>query len=231
MKNRIEYRFGQNLGFKRIAKPAQSEATEARAESETEERAAIEGYAAVFDSPADIGGYFTEVIKRGAFKRAIQEAQDVIGVINHDEDRLIARTKAGTLVLQEDEVGLHMVMYPVDTTAGRDAVENVRAGNIDQMSFAFIARSQSWEHDEAGNVTRTITDLDLRDVSLVTFPAYEATSAKIRESARAVKAENCKRGKQIDPEPEPAPEETKPEEQVVSYDNKKRELELLELES
>lgn len=67
----------------------------------------VEGYAAVFDQPTDIGGVFTEVVARGAFKSALSRGDDVEFLINHGGLPL-ARSTAGNLVLREDEHGLHI---------------------------------------------------------------------------------------------------------------------------
>jgi len=64
----------------------------------------VAGYAAVFGEEADIGGYFTEVIERGAFANAIERGDDVVFLVNHDGLPL-ARTRSGTLRLSEDERG------------------------------------------------------------------------------------------------------------------------------
>lgn len=222
--DKVEYRFIT------IPRPSSTEAR-AKGEDSTEgdpEKPVIEGYAAVFESPTDIGGYFTEVIERGAFARAIKEKHDVIANLNHDNTRMIGRSTAGTLELKEDEHGLKTIIHPVGTTAGRDAVEDLRAGNISQMSFAFIARSEEWREDpKTGTVTRTVKDVDLYDVALVTFPAYEATSVKVRERAKE-QVEQLRA--KTDPEPETKTEDEAPDNQAVSYSDNAYRLRMLEIE-
>lgn len=144
-----------------------------------EKKPVVSGYAAVFNTPADIAGMFREVVKPGAFARAIREKQDVRGLVDHDPSRIIGRTKSGTLRLSEDEKGLRYEIDAPDTTTGRDIVESIKRGDIDGSSFGFMAKSQTWRKD--GNMAvRELNDVDLFDVSPVTFPAYNSTSVNVR---------------------------------------------------
>jgi len=146
----------------------------------------IVGYAAVFDSESRDLGNFTEVIKPGAFNRALSEKQDVRAFVDHDASKILGRTKAGTLELSTDSVGLRVEITPPDTTVGRDTVESVRRGDLDSMSFGFVVRDDNWREVE-GRALREIRDLDLHEVSLVSFPAYEETSVAVRRLDRQLK--------------------------------------------
>ncbi len=145
----------------------------------------IEGYAAVFGEETDIGGMFREVIRPGAFARAIREEQDVRALWNHNADHVLGRTKAGTLELEEDKRGLWISVDPPDTQFARDLMESIARGDVDQMSFAFRAVKEQWTERKDEPSLRELVDLDLYDVSPVTFPAYEGTSVGLR-SAEAV---------------------------------------------
>jgi len=137
----------------------------------------IGGYAAVFNSTADIGGSFREVIAPGAFAGAM--SADVRALIDHDSGRVIGRTTAGTLRLKEDDTGLSVEIDLPDTTDGRDLAVLMERGDISGMSFGFIVTKQTW--DETGPIpTRTIEAVDLREVSVVAFPAYDDTSIALR---------------------------------------------------
>ncbi|SCW80619.1 hypothetical protein SAMN02927924_03033 [Sphingobium faniae] len=143
----------------------------------------ITGYAAVFGSTADIGGQFREIIAPGAFQGTI--GGDVRALIDHDSGRVIGRTTAGTLRLAEDDTGLAVEIVLPDTQDGRDLATLIERGDISGMSFGFIVTRQQW--DETGDIpTRTIQAVDLREVSIVAFPAYDDTSIALRslESAR-----------------------------------------------
>lgn len=137
------------------------------------------GHAAVFNKRSlDLGG-FTEVIKPGAFASSLDN--DVRALIDHG-GIAIARTANGTLRLSEDDIGLKVEIDLPDTTAGRDIQESVRRGDVDQMSFGFTVREggQSFSEDEDGTVIRTLTDLNVLEASIVTFPAYPDTDVAAR---------------------------------------------------
>ena len=138
----------------------------------------ITGYAAVFDTWADIGGWFKESIRKGAFAKTIKE-NDIRALIDHNSSEVLGRNKAKTLRLWEDSKGLAVEIMPSDTTYSQNLIKNMRAGNIDQMSFGFIVNKaeNDFEKDE-----RILTDVTLFDVSIVTFPAYPTTSAQVRSA-------------------------------------------------
>lgn len=145
---------------------------------EEDEGITVEGYAAVFDQEADIGGMFREKIERGAFKDAIGR-DDVVFLINHDGLPL-ARTRSGTLTLEEDKHGLKIrsVLDPSDPDVARIAGK-MKRGDLDKMSFAFWPDTQEW--DDSGDIpVRTIKQASLHDVSIVTTPAYDGTEIGLR---------------------------------------------------
>lgn len=149
----------------------------------------IEGYAAVYDETADIGGMFNETIARGAFDSA--DMRDVPLKYNHvDNVPILARTRNKSLVLMPDEKGLKIRAELLDTTDGVDMYKRIKAGLIDKMSFAFTIADggETWERKD-GAKFRTITKFDkIFDVSVVDSPAYENTSifARSKEIADAV---------------------------------------------
>lgn len=136
----------------------------------------IVGYAAVFNTWADIGGWFRESIRPGAFRKTIKE-NDIRALLNHDENFVLGRNKAGTLKLREDDKGLAVEIDPVPASWANDLLASMRRGDVSQMSFGFTVNKQ--EIDEA-NAERTLVDVTLFDVSVVTFPAYPTTSAQVR---------------------------------------------------
>lgn len=152
---------------------------ERRAENDAAPK--LVGYAAVFDEETNIGGYFREVIRPGAFAEAIAR-DDVHALFNHDYGNVLGRKKAGTLTLIEDARGLRVEITPPDTQLTRDLVENIKAGNIDQMSFAFEmdGGKQSW--DETSDIPlRAIEQIgSLWEVSVVPRGAYPTTEIGLR---------------------------------------------------
>jgi uncharacterized protein len=153
------------------------------AEIRAKAAAGADGYAAVFNTVTDLG-WFKEKIKPGAFSRAISEKQDVRCLMNHDDNMVLGRTKNSTLTLVEDSKGLKFSCDFPDTQPARDLRTLLSRGDVDSCSFGFIVRKQTWteEKTEDGrfNETREIEDLDLFDVSIVTFPQYDNTSAEAR---------------------------------------------------
>lgn len=166
-----------------IEAPEREERQLARLElrSDDDGNPVLEGYATVYDYRYGIGDPendhgFWEVIARGAAAKSAKEA-DVRLLVNHDGIPL-ARTKSGTLQLESDDIGLKVraELDPSNPLAAevRSAMER---GDMDQMSFAFRVLAQ--DYDRETNL-RTIREVKLYDVSVVTYPANPATVAKVR---------------------------------------------------
>lgn len=149
----------------------------------------VSGYAAVFGQEADIGGHFREVIQRGAFGPALARGDDVIFVLNHGDEPL-ARTRSGTLKLEEDERGLHMEtsLDPEDPDVQR-LVSKMRRGDLDKMSFKFRATVQVWDESQEPPL-RTVKEVELYDVSIVASPAYGGTEIGLRSLEKHRKSQN-----------------------------------------
>ena len=157
--------------------------TERRAASEL--RAAgrkLEGYAAVFNSETRIGG-FTEVIKPGAFRYALEARADVLALVDHDPSRLLARTSSGTLRLAEDSRGLSFEIDVPDTQLGRDVLALAERRDLGGMSFGFRVHKEAWP----ANDQRELRAVELIEVSVVqSWPAYSATTVEARRRAVSV---------------------------------------------
>jgi HK97 family phage prohead protease len=132
----------------------------------------FEGYAAVFDSPSQPLP-FIEKIERGAFTRSLKSRNDVKLLWNHDTSQVLGSTRAKTLTLVEDERGLKVQGVLPNTSAGRDAAELLKRGDVDSMSFGFTVIRDAWSAD--GN-ERTLKAVRLHEVSIVAFPAYAGTA-------------------------------------------------------
>jgi HK97 family phage prohead protease len=117
------------------------------------------GHAAVFNTLADIGGWFREKIVPGAFKKTLSDNADVRALLNHNPDKIFGRTKSGTLKLREDDTGLLSEISVPDTTLGRDLMVSVKRGDIDQMSFAFQAVQEEWDESDPSNQIRTLKEV------------------------------------------------------------------------
>lgn len=136
----------------------------------------ITGYAAVYDSLSeDLGGFY-EVVRPGAFDRAMGET-DVRALFNHEPSYILGREKAKTLRLFDDSKGLRYEIDAPDTQCARDLITSIERGDIDGSSFGFIIVGERWSTAPDGSPLRELTDVLPFDVSPVTYPAYEGTAA------------------------------------------------------
>jgi HK97 family phage prohead protease len=145
---------------------------------ETSNGMTFRGYAAVFNSPSEPLP-FTEFIREGAFKRSLKSRNEIKMFVNHNTDRVLGSTRAGTLRLIEDSRGLLAEADLPPTTDGKDLSILMQRGDVNSMSFGFSvpANGDKWLDDN----TRELHQVRLHEVSIVTgFPAYQATSAQVR---------------------------------------------------
>lgn len=159
-----------------------------RAKKGSKDDLGIEGHGAVFNQLSqDLGGW-RERIMPGAFTKNLQTNPDVRALFNHDPNQVLGRTKAKTLRLNEDAVGLHYDVDLPDTQVARDLHTSIERGDVDQSSFGFYVRSQKWSEepdpaDPTGKATmfvREVHEADLSDVSPVTYPAYLGSDVDVR---------------------------------------------------
>lgn len=170
----------------------------------------IRGYAAVFDQwttlHEDDHAVIRERIRPGAFARAIRERQDVRALFNHNPSLLLGRTLSGTCRLSVDSHGLAYEVDMPDTTIGRDCLIFIRRRDVTGSSFGFRLRpggqtiTRSMERGTNRRVIeRDVMDLDLFDVSPVTYPAYQGTEVGVRrgreplDAARLARMEKLRR--------------------------------------
>lgn len=151
---------------------------EIRENNEGEFTYSFSGYASVFDKPygvRDSKGTYTETIKPGAFKKTLQEQDDVRFLINHDGIPL-ARSSSGTLKLEEDEYGL-FVQADLDPNNPKvaEVASAMKRGDLNEMSFAFAAI-----RDDFSGEKRDVQEVRLFDVSVVTYPANSYAGATLR---------------------------------------------------
>ncbi len=145
--------------------------------SKAESGTTLEWYPAVFDSLSEDLGGFREKINRRAFTKTVQES-DVRALLNHNPDLVLGRNKAGTLKLHVDHAGLRATVDLPDTQLGRDLAVSVERGDITAGSFGFRPVGETsdwWRKDETGAWVRELKEVQLFDVSPVTFPAYPGT--------------------------------------------------------
>ena len=124
---------------------------------------------------------FKEKISKGAFRKAIQNsARDIDFLAEHDSSIVLASTKNDSLQLREDDKGLYMEARIINTGAGRDWYEMISSGLITNMSFGFRSVADEWRSIGENLFERTISDLELFEVSAVRNPAYAQSSISNR---------------------------------------------------
>ena len=136
----------------------------------------LTGYAAVFGQETRIAN-FTEVIKPGAFTDSLK-GRDILALVDHDPARLLARTKSGTLRLEEDSKGLRFELDLPDTTEGRDLLALAERGDLGGMSFGFTVQKggENWNGKK-----RELRAVTLHEISVVhAWPAYQGTTVEPR---------------------------------------------------
>lgn len=193
-------------------------------EQSNESEMRFSGYALKFDEPTMInswGGAFEEKIDRKALDDA--DLSNVVLNVNHNMDKLLARTTNGSLKLEIDEVGLKCDGTIANTTEGKDAYEMLVRGLINKMSFQAEVIEDEWE--ESDGVSRRIIKKLGRffDVSAVTFPAYENTEILAQRDADSLLKEHFKRSENMEENKinEIEKEETNEENKVVENENEK----------
>lgn len=144
---------------------------------EQKEENIVEGYALKFNTESRNLGGFIETISPEALKEV--DLSDVRCFLDHDSSKLLGRTSSGTLQLTIDEVGLHFRCALPNTSVGRDAMELVQRGDLNQCSFGFTVKKDKWAKGK-DIMKRTIEKIgDLFEISLVSIPAYEDTDVKV----------------------------------------------------
>lgn len=143
----------------------------------------ISGYFSVFNSEYEICPGATESIAETAFDQTL--SGDIRCLIDHESRLVLGRTKAGTLALKVDSRGLwgEVKINPKDQDA-MNLYERVKRGDVDQCSFGFDILEEEFE-DRGNTVHWTIKKVELYEVSVVTFPAYEDTSVSARSKQLA----------------------------------------------
>jgi hypothetical protein len=141
----------------------------------------IEGYFAVFNRQTELWPGALEEIAPGAFDKTL--GNDIRALINHDTTLVLGRNKSGTLELKTDSHGLWgRIKINHNDTDAVNLYERVKRGDVDQCSFGFNIVSENTEWRDDGTVKWTITEIDLHEVSVCTFPAYEETGVQARKA-------------------------------------------------
>lgn len=154
----------------------------------------VEGYATTFDDPYVLYEYdgvqYKEVIDRHALDGA--DLSDVIMQYDHG-GRVFARTgKSNTLIVESQDRGLFMAADLSKTEQARSMHEDIAAGLVTKMSWAFTVQEDSY--DRVTHTRRILKIKKVYDVSAVSFPANPSTDISARSWLDgAIEAEKAER--------------------------------------
>ncbi|QIL49861.1 HK97 family phage prohead protease [Weissella coleopterorum] len=142
----------------------------------------IAGYPVVFNSPSISAGPYLEYINPSALDNV--DLSNVLALYGHDYSNVLGRVSAGTLRLSVDDKGLYFELDVPDTSLGRDIYTQIKLGNLQGMSFGMIVAEggDKWVYED-GKPVRTVTQIDkLKEISVVSVPAYEASTVQATRS-------------------------------------------------
>lgn len=125
-------------------------------------------------------GPFIEKIMPGAFNKALKNGNDIHFLAEHDSNKILSSTRNDSLTLTEDEKGLKMKASISKTSYGKDYYQLIKDGILRNMSFGFFPIKDTWKKNAKGILERSISELALFEVSVVTNPAYPTTAISAR---------------------------------------------------
>lgn len=155
----------------------------------------------------DTRGEFIEKIRAGVFQKALERADNVRVLLDHDKDRELADTKSGKAKLYEDNIGLRAIVEIEDT----EVIDKAKNNKLRGWSFGFLCNKEDRKTNEDGIEERVVRDLDLLEVSIIDdrkYPAYIGTSIEMRDDeVKIAEYRNAEFSKiEIRDEPERQPE-------------------------
>ena len=159
---------------------------EVRAEDEA---GRFSGYGAMFGNTDSYG----DVIERGAFTDTLKEwkargklppmlLQHGGGFFGGGADDMLPIGK--WLSMEENSKGLKVEgqLFALNTERGQYIHEGLKSGVLDGLSIGFIAREVRFGDEDKDEPARTLTDIDLWEVSVVTFPANDKARVSAAKS-------------------------------------------------
>ena len=148
---------------------------------EADGRLYIDGYFAVFNTEYWLWDGAYETIDPGAF--SLETDTDIRALTNHDTTLVLGRTVAGTLQLRVDDKGLlGTILINVNDQDAVNLYERVKRGDVSQCSFGFDILQEAVEYRDDGITCWHLQRVKLYEVSVCTFPAYEATAVQARKA-------------------------------------------------
>ena len=133
----------------------------------------------------DTRGEFIEKIRAGVFQNALERADNVRVLLDHEQDRELADTKSGKAKLYEDNIGLRAIVEIDDS----EVIEKAKKNKLRGWSFGFFCNKEDRKTNEDGIEERVVRDLDLLEVSIIDdrkYPAYIGTSIEMRDDEKKI---------------------------------------------
>jgi len=159
-------------------------------------------------------GKVIEIIEQRAFARAIERADHIDMLLDHNPDRVLASTAQNTLSVFEDAVGLRAESVVTD----QEVIDGAKAGKLRGWSFNIKNPKDTIEERADALPLRRITDLDMDEITLVMnrVPVYSSTSIEVRADTDEGESVEVRAGEEAvdfvdatekvrDPEPDPEP--------------------------
>jgi HK97 family phage prohead protease len=147
------------------------------------------GTAIVFGSESqDLGG-FVEICSYEAVQKSLNRNPDVFMLWQHDSAQPLARVKTGSLAVTLNRDGLDFVATLPNSPLGENAFEAVKGGTVDSVSFGFSIQPNGDEWIiEGEKVVRILRDINVGEISPVTWAAYLAPHVDVRSAPQAIRA-------------------------------------------
>jgi HK97 family phage prohead protease len=159
----------------------------------------LAGTAIVFDSPSEDLGGFTEIVKFQAVQKSLQRNSDMFMLWQHDSAQPLSCVKTGTLHLTLTPASLDFVATLPNSPLGQNAFQAIADGTVDSVSFGFNVEpgGDNWLADAQGNVTRELLDINISEISPVTWAAYQSPHVSVRSAPADIRSKL-----KVDPEDE-----------------------------
>ena len=140
----------------------------------------ISGYINKFNTRSQYMGFYEEVAT-GSFDKTLADGHNIFAMFNHDDGKILGSTKANSLKLSVDEIGLHFELRINDKISyANDLYELVQEGSVDGCSFGFYVLDDSWVTTTEGIDLRIIKEIELIETTITPFPAYLDSEASCR---------------------------------------------------
>lgn len=130
-------------------------------------------------------GKCVEQIEPRAFQKALDRAEKVDLLLNHDRNRKLGSTKDGNLELFEDNIGLRAICTVTDT----EVIQKAKEKKLRGWSFGMFANKDKLEERAENIPRRYVSDLDLFEVSIIDdrlSPCYIGTSIEQRSDKEVI---------------------------------------------